>query len=241
MDSLLAQCGTVAPASFLLNATQASGLTQALSEDALNYLYSGAVSIADATQAIDRGMYTWATVKLYYSLFYLARGQLADKGVAIFYNKTKPMSVKAAAGETPKKAAGNTHKVVLNLFKTSMPNHPITSNPIDSVDAFEWMVKRREEANYNIAKFSEPTTPKHLEKIASAGIRRSLAAYLTDSTHLYCFDRDHAILALPAELLKQNLISLRANPERMRDERKYLAGLFSDRLGPIAEAMNLFK
>jgi hypothetical protein len=241
MDSLLAQSSAIAPAPLLLNATQASGLARVLSEDSLDYLYSGAVSIADAIQAIERGMYTWATVKLYYSLFYLARGQLAEKGTAIFYKKTKPMTVKAVAGEEPKKADGNTHKAVLSIFRSSMPHHPAISNPIDSVDAFQWMIKRREEANYNVAKFSEPATPKHLEKIAKAGVRRSLAAYLNDSTHLYCFDQDHAILALPTELLKQNVAALRTYPERMRDERKYLASLFCDRLGPIAEAMSLFK
>jgi hypothetical protein len=207
-------------------------------------MYSGTVSIGDAVQAIERSMYTWATVKLYYATFYLARALLALNGTGLIYDGTKPYSWDGLPGAIPTKRDGPTHKVVLNTFSAILPKNPLLSQPINSIGALQWLMQRREEANYANARFSEPNAPKHFTLIAQEGVRRVISAYVRDDTFLYAFDPQHAILALPIEALKQVIkrslaggSSTTMNP----DDRKYLAGLYFDKAGPLADIAALLK
>ncbi|WP_186132867.1 hypothetical protein [Burkholderia gladioli] len=227
-----------------LNAAQAVALRHALNRDATDYVYSGVVSIGDAVQAIERALFTWATVKLYYAVFYMTRALLASHGTAIFYDGTKPYSWDSVAGAMAVKKDGPTHKVVLTSFKTVLPTSPLLSQPIGAEPALDWLMKRREEVNYATPRFSEPSAPAHFDLIARTGVRKSVSAYLRDDSFLYAFDPQHAILAFPIEALKMVLkprptggvgITLTEN------DRKYLAGLYIDKAGPIADAVNLIR
>lgn len=227
-----------------LSASQAAALRQALGRDARDYLYSGIVSIGEAVQAIDRSLYTWATVKLYYAVFYMIRALLAEHGTAIFYDGTKPFSWNSIAGSMATKRDGATHKVVLMSFQSVLPTSPLLSQPIGGQGALDWLIKRREEANYTNPRFSEPSAPAHLDLIARSGVRKSVSAYLRDSTLLYAFDPENAILAFPIEALKLVLRSKAAGGAGItltEDDRKYLAGLYMDKTGPLAEAVNLIR
>ncbi|MEX5491903.1 hypothetical protein ABFV51_01750 [Pseudomonas asgharzadehiana] len=234
----------LAPANKLTNvslgAAQATSLQLALKKDAEGYLYSGVVSIGDAVQALERTMYTWATVKLYYALFYLLRNILAERGIVLFYDGTKPFSWSCKAGQMPVKRDGPTHKVVLKTFREVCPNSILISQPIGSSDALSWMMRLREEANYTNAKFTEPLPPSHFLKVSEQGIRRTISAYSKDDSFLYAFDPEHAILALPIEALKEALSFLSAKGEEIaEDERRYLAGLYFDKAGPLSEMVSL--
>ncbi|QMS91012.1 hypothetical protein HUN01_26775 [Nostoc edaphicum CCNP1411] len=52
-------------------------LLNSLKSDAISYIYSATISVGDATIGINKQLFTWATVKLYYATFYALRALLA--------------------------------------------------------------------------------------------------------------------------------------------------------------------
>ena len=227
-----------------LNPTQATALKLALANDAANYFYSGAVSIGDGIQAIERSLYSWATVKLYYAVFYIARSLLAIHGTAVLYDGTKPFSLESIPGATAIKREGPTHKAVLSSFASVLPNNPLISQPIGSISAFDWLMLCREEVNYTQARFCEPKAPAHFKLVAQQGIRKSVSAYVRDDSYLYTFDSQHAMLALPVEALKQTLKIFSAKGAIIKidsDDAKYLSSLYFDKAGPLSEIISLFR
>jgi hypothetical protein len=225
-----------------LTAQEAAQLQQLLRVDATNYLYSACVSIGDAAQAIDRTLFTWATVKLYYSTFYLLRSLLALSGRALLYEGNKPRTLTCRAGEVPAPiSAKGTHQAVIAYFGKTFPRSPLLSQDIGTDPPFQWLMHRREEANYNIARFVDPQCPAHFAAIVRLGVRRSTAEYVADSTYLYTFDPAHAILALPIEALKQAVshpdLDITANCGA--DTRTFFQGLFADKSGPLSVVLHL--
>ena len=178
-----------------LTAGDASKIEQILRVDATNYLYSACVSIGEALQGIDRSLFTWATVKLYYSSFYLLRSLLALSGRVLLYDGAKPRTLLCQAGETPIPLGGTvrgTHQAVITYFTRSLPNSPLLSQQILNETPFKWLMLQREEANYAIGRFRDPQCPTNFSTIVRSGARRSTAAYISDRTYLYAFDPDHA-------------------------------------------------
>lgn len=225
-----------------LSRVHCDGLQQRLASDAVGYFYSGAFSIGEAAQGADRGLFTWATVKLYYASFYLLRTVLALNGVCLFYDGHRPHFWTTLPGQLPRKGRDNTHKMVMNEFRVSKLAPALLSQQIGLEDPLTWLIARREDANYNLVKFIEPAIPDHFREIDQAGIRRAIRAYVTDSAYTYAFDPDHAILAYPIEILKEVLRQLRAHPsgyDLPSDERRYLASLYLDDQGPLPEAERL--
>ncbi|WP_368900371.1 hypothetical protein [Mixta calida] len=187
----------------------ASDLSSALHHDALNYLYSALISYGEALNGIAKGFYSWSTVKLYYSSFYALRSILALDNVCIFYMDSKPYTLFARTGENPAKAAGTTHKVVMAVFSKNYPSSPFVTQEIDFVPCFDWIMGEREAANYKNGKFIEPSAPNIYIKCKES-LQVNLNHYLKDNNYLYCFDKDHAMLSLPIEILKvakNNLLS----------------------------------
>lgn len=208
----------------------------ALQQDASDYIYSGLVSVADAIEAITRELFTWATVKLYYGTFYLLRAHLAIEKIAIFYEGSKPRIWAAIAGQSPQKAVGQTHQVVLNTHRTKLPTHLLHSQKIGLTEPMDWLMERREEANYTQPRFIEPSTPAHFVTIVRQGLRRSVNAYINDDRQLYTFDPDHAMLALPLAALANTLNAFDAAgmaASLSEESRRYVASLCADRSGPL--------
>lgn len=232
-----------------LSTIEATALLHCLNNDATSYIYSSIVIMADATLSINKGLFTWATVKLYYATFYAIRSLLAINGVCIFYiktspHKTTPFILDIQPGQLAKKGKGTTHKLVLDTFKGHNIEPYILSQPIDLQDPLEWLMQKREEANYKIAKFYEPQVPKHFKKIIEYSLRRVIKDYLSDTTDLYLFDPDHAILSYPLRVIqiayKKLLVSKSLGLKS--DEISYLCQLFSDTDGyPLPDIHKLFK
>jgi hypothetical protein len=228
-----------------LTAGEAGHAERLLRIDATNYLYSACVSIGDALQAVDRSLFTWATVKLYYSGFYLLRSLLALSGRVLLYDGTKPRTLTCKPGEAPV-PLGNvrgTHKAVIAYFTKAFPNSPLLSQVIASEQPFDWLMLRREESNYAAGRFGDPQCPAHFSIIMRFGVRRSIAEYIADKTYLYAFDPDHAILSLPIEALKQVIdhpnLDIAANTDA--DTQRFFRALFADKAGPMADALALLK
>lgn len=225
-----------------LTALHASNILAELSNDSISYFYSAFISFADAIRGIQSGYSSWPTVKLYYSTFYALRSILASQRFCLFYVGTRPFSLLVRAAECPKKEDGQTHKVVMEMFRQYLPQHTLLSQDIDLVSPMDWLMEKREEANYKNAKFNEPSSPSHLEKIFENGVRRSLIAYANDSLHTFTFDKEHSIVAFPLKSLVEACQMLRSQNQYYitRQELSYLTGLIRDREGLIPSFSQLF-
>jgi hypothetical protein len=169
--------------------------------DANDSFYCACVSVMDGLRGIDAEFYTWSTVKFYYSVYYSIQSILAWNGIVVFRPEKAPFRVRATVGEYPIFLEGQgSHKPMLDCFRQLKPTHQILSQDIDLVDGPQWMMEKRESANYHASRFCEPTVPEHYEKIADLGVRKAIVAYL-DSDAL-AFDKDHAIVSFPIMVLK---------------------------------------
>ena len=233
--------GPATIASKALTSTEAAQLRSALVEDARDAIYSGVLTISEAAQGLDRKLFTWATVKLYYSVFYLTRAILGINGTGLFYVNRTPYAWTATAGALPGKRSGTTHAAVLEAFEDFMSGSLLLSQTIGADEPFSWLMTKREEANYKTAKFTEPSPPPHFVNVQRHGVRRLVGNYVTDDVHLFTFDPDHAMLAFPIETMKQALQALRAAGAAglVPNDTTFLASQCFDRTGPIAELRRL--
>jgi hypothetical protein len=181
-------------------------ITRDLHQDAIGLYYSALISFVDALTSIERGYFSWATVKLYYVCFYAARALLAINNCAIFYignaGAGKPFSLILKVNNSPRKERGVTHKVVWSIMERVLPRHPLIGD-IGSNRAFNWMKDLREEINYRNPRFSEPLIPAHFGKLDQFGITQAIDFYVDDTEMLYALAPDHAALAFPVECLKR--------------------------------------
>lgn len=224
-----------------LSSVDAAQLQAALIEDARDAIYSGVLTIAEAAQGLDRRHFTWATVKLYYSVFYLTRAMLGINGIGLIYVNKTPYTWRAVAGERPGKRSGTTHGAVLTAFEEFMPGNLLLSQTIGVDEPFEWLVGKRETANYKLVRFSEPSAPAHFTSVERHGVRRLLRDYISDEHYLFTFDPDHAMLAYPIEAMKMTLDLLRTSggAALVADDTTFLASQCFDRTGPIADFRRL--
>lgn len=150
------------------------------------------------------------------------------------------MGLFAQAGSSPTKLDGTTHKVVLSRFSNINPHHFILSQDIDLINPFDWLMARREEANYKNARFWEPLAPAHFCKIESGGLRPHVKEYCGSDYTLYLFDKDHAMLAYPLHVIRVVVTLLKSNGISLSDEDiKQLKSYLCDKSGPIPELHNL--
>lgn len=242
-SSVFAARSTQVANSVALNSSQANALAGALRQDAADATYSAAFSICEAVQALDRKMYTWSTVKLYYSTFYLARASLGLGGVGLIYVKTTPYVWQAAAGHVPKKSAGTTHKATLAAFATHRASSPLLSQLIVADAPLDWLAALRESVNYKVPKFVEPNVPEHFKFVDRHGVRRMVTEYLADSSNRYTFDPDHAMLAFPIAALKETLTQLKAvtGAGLSPADSAFVTAQCCDKQGPIAEMRRLLQ
>jgi len=186
-----------------INHLEATSLQASLNSDAADLYYSAWVSFVDAIRGIQVGFYTWSIVKLYYSTFYCFRASLALDGICLFYVNRTHYTVRAAAGSQPKSCDDpGSHKPILNIFGLQKPTPILFSQTIELQTPSDWLMAKREKANYKLARFEEPDCPSILKFIADIGVRKATEAYLSQKDFLYVFDPDHAIVAYPLKALE---------------------------------------
>lgn len=99
---------------------EAQQLSRDVQQDAIDFFYNGILSFAEGIDSIFQKRFSWATVKLYYSIYYLIRSSLAVKGFAILRCKSM-YRLKIAAGEKPFKTANRkyntTHEGTLSHYR----------------------------------------------------------------------------------------------------------------------------
>ncbi len=194
----------------LLRAAEAASLQGALTEDARGYYFSGALTFVEGLRGPPAGLHTWATVKMYYAVFYALRAILALRGHCVFYIDGSPYTIEAQTGQSPAMGLQSTHKAVLQCFRDNCRSHALLSQQIDLTDPLKWLMDHREEANYKHARFHEPLVPPHFERVVRDGPRRSVSAYLEARNQGLVFDPDHAMIAFPLASLRHARDELRA-------------------------------
>ena len=241
VDKVAARINPSRLSDYVFDVVSSNIIKDCLMDDASNYVYSAAISIADAINGIRRGLVSWATVKLYYSVYYACRGILALNSVGIIYVGGTPFTLDANPGNKIIKRNGQTHKIVLNEFSVRNIEYSLLSQEIDLQPPLDWLMGKREIANYKNSRFWEPGVPDYFKKIFDIGIRKSINGYFTDFD-LYAFDPEHAILAYPIKSLKIAYELLDARGKKWEiDDKKYIMNLFKDNNGPLTEICRIFQ
>lgn len=226
----------------VVTSTDAAAASSSLESDARGYVYSSCVSLVDGVRGVGSALYSWATVKLYYAVFYGVRSLLAAAGHGVFYEGSRPRTLQAVAGERIAKADGPTHKVVLDLFEKQLKTNVLLSQTVGLEKPLSWLIERREFANYGQATFGEPTIPSHFARLVETGLRRSLEAYVGPDSLMYAFDPDHAMLAYPIAVLLEIAKQARSKPcLRLGPEcASFLLATSKDGSGPLTSLHRVF-
>ena len=220
----------------VLTQLEAAALLHGLQADSADFYYSAWVSFLDALNGLSKGFYTWATVKLYYSVFYALNSSLAKNGVCAFYVGSHSYIVDALTGASPVSCTEKgTHKTVLKAFQSRNAAHPLVSQRIDLEEALDWLIYQRETANYRETRFGEPECSDAFDYVAANGVRKALNTYIADSTFMYVFDPDHAMLAYPLSALQLvgNAVAPTAALLLSTEEKQFLKARVRDSTGSI--------
>lgn len=185
---------------------QADDFAELLESEIASYYYKSLLSYIESLPAIENKLFSWATVRLYYSVFYSIRAFLACENIAILRQRRSLYYIKAKEGETFKKCEDMTdHKgTILTLCRLFKNLDPLLSNNIENVSAYHWMMKKREEVNYKDIDFHDPNPPEFWETISSEMQHqdiKSIVEKLINDNWLYCFQEEYAILAVPTKRL----------------------------------------
>jgi hypothetical protein len=229
-----------AVASESLTYSEANSLTLALNNDAAGFFYSSAVTFACGLKSLNAKHYSWATVHLYYSLFYSLRSWLASEGHCLFYYTEKAFMLQSKALSQPSRKNGPSHDIVLNEFRRLFPSDAVVTGVIDVTPALQWMKHRREEANYHTERFGDPACPWHFNRVERSPLRRLLSTYLNDNSYQWEFDPDHATIALPLSVLVRQRTRLDSKGIKVsvsQAEARFLRDSSQDSQGPVNDVL----
>jgi hypothetical protein len=187
----------------ILNASQASLLTNDLIDDSKDLYYKGILSFFEALKSINEGLFSWATVKAYYSIYYFLRSTMATYGVALIRQKSL-YYLKVSDGQSPVKKTNkkynSDHSGTINHYIDLFSSDILLSQEIDSVNSYDWMMGKREQINYRERTFNEPNHCDFWDYIANqvniGRFDRLIQDYFNDP-YLLCFQEEHAIIAIP--------------------------------------------
>ena len=182
----------------LLKDIHVSDARKFLKEDRDAFMLNGLLTFASAIHAIKKNNYSWAFIQSYYTVFYLAEALLALNDFSVYYINNSPFSIKVSEGECFKKEKGNSHQVILSMYKKQFYGDSLLCGEINDTNIIDWFNRKREEINYRMTPFSDPEPPSSLFKYNN-DLRSWLQAYRKD--YLYCFDSSHSYISFPLNLI----------------------------------------
>jgi hypothetical protein len=218
--------------SLQLNRAQAYLLSSDLREDSKDLYFKGLLSLFEALNSISKNLFSWATIKLYYAVYYFLKSSLAANGIALIRNKSL-FYLKAIDGEMPiakgNKKYNSDHSGTINFFIDLLSGSDILlSQDIESSNVYEWIMHRREQVNYRERTFKEPSHSEFWNYISAqtkAGKLETLVTNYIQDNFVLCFQEEHAILAIPLKrvfLTKQKLDGEGINIEFTKAQRELL-------------------
>jgi hypothetical protein len=189
---------------YILTKPDASKLATDLLDDSIDLYFKGLLSLTEALSSINQRLFSWSTIKLYYSVYYFLRSSLASKGYGLIRRKSLFL-IKAFEGEKPQKKSNrkyNTdHEGTINYFQDTFSDSDILlSNNIDEKSSYLWIMEKRDQINYRERKFNEPDCSDFWDYI-NQQVEKNLLSdliekYINDN-YIYCFQENHAALAIP--------------------------------------------
>lgn len=193
-----------------LTISEANLLSNLMCDDAVDFYYNGILSFSEGINSMYESRFSWATVKLYYSIYYLMRATMACRGHALLRNKSL-LSLKVESSAQPVcsdgRSSNTTHEGTINRFvQLFLTTDRLLTNNIEGQNVYEWMKEAREVVNYKSASFSEPSHlelwDKFAEAIKNKRINDLIAALDTDE-YIACFQKEFAVVGVPIKRLKE--------------------------------------
>ena len=194
-----------------LSTTQSSKLKEEINSDTVALFEKGLLSLFQGITDLNRGLTSWALVKLYYSTFYFLKAELNMAGFAIIRAK-KIYTINPAPRSKLIKynnKAKSDHGIVMELANKKLSSSDIMlSQKIEDVPCYSWMESRRNWVQYKRRNLSELSTTDFFFPKESMSYEDQINLFWNDSDPYYCFDPDYASLAIPlkrAQLTHKNL------------------------------------
>ena len=224
-------------ANLTLNNDDISAYRVYIKEDLKSLYYKSLLSYAEGLIAVKQNNLSWATVKLYYSVYYGLRCSLLCKNVVVARANRNLYFFKLDHGyqyQKPKDQTdhGGTIETYISLFsKTDY----LCSNNIEDKNAYSWMKDCREIVNYKDAEFHDPDSTdmwnEVIAQIQSVGIKKTVKQYV-EERDTYCFSPSTAVLAIPTNRIRSLAKELRnEGVYPLSDERKeWIRSIISDNI-----------
>lgn len=200
----------VALKTYVLTVADATALTPLLIQDATALYIKALQSFSQALTAFSRNEFAWPIVKMYYSVFYAMRAELYASSVIVIKNGQLYYTTNISGNTFATVQEHGSHQTYIKLRKT-LPASVISrdsmlDNEIEAgVDVYSWMCNNRERVNYHAKHFPDPEPDGVLQKIFhNYAMPRKLTDLLNlyEGDRLYCFDKDHATVAVPYHKLR---------------------------------------
>ena len=195
---------------YTLTAADATALTPLLIQDATALYIKALQSFSQALTSFSRNEFAWPIVKMYYSVFYAMRAELYASSVIVIKNGQLFYTTNVGGNTFASIQEHGSHQTYIKLRKT-LPASVISrdtmlDNEIEAgVDVYTWMCNNRERVNYHAKHFPDPEPDGVLQKIYDNYVKpRKLTDLLNlyEGERLYCFDKDHATVAVPYHKLR---------------------------------------
>lgn len=195
---------------FTLDKKSAFTLSNTLKDDAKDLYFKGCQSLTESLNNFNNKLYSWAVIKAYYSIFYMIKADFALRDFAlirhkcIYYLQAQEGSTPTTKGRTNKNRSdySGDHKSALNYYKDLFSNSDILlSQEIEGMNVYQWVMKKREQVNYQERDFKEPDRPMFLEYINSrindGEFLMLIEEIYNDKTLILTFQPEFAPIAIP--------------------------------------------
>jgi len=198
--------------SYTLQPMDVINLAYYLNQDAVDFFFNGVLSFSEGIDSVFQRRFSWATVKLYYSIYYLIRASLAAQGVAVLQNSGM-FRLKIKNSEKPFSKGGrkynSTHEGTINHYRDLCSDTDLLlANHIGDSDVYEWMHDIRNIVNYRSSSFQEPQYLdiwKSFVPMLDNGTLPIFLDLLENDEYILCFQEEFAVIGIPIKRLKQTI------------------------------------
>lgn len=210
-----------------------SMLCDACQQDAIGFYYNALLSFLEGCEQLNKRQYSWAIVKLYYTVYYCARAQMGFHNFLVLRKGNKLFGLHLIEGAKPHKCNGrNDHNTILELYKRDYSANYILSNTINGVKYPDYMMDIRETTNYKQQSMKEPYRLDLFDDLddkikADKTTAMVLEEWLADQ-NVYCFQENSAYLVTTYIMLKETAAIYKGLPNRMStSQSKYIQKLLT--------------
>ena len=211
--------------------TNESMLVRACIRDAVCFYYSALISFIEACGQLGNKEYSWAAVKLYYTVYYCARAQMGFHKYCTIRKGNQLYTLHVLNGAKPERnQCGNDHKVVLDNYIKFFPTAFILSNKVDDTSFTDYITQIREITHYRQRVMKEPERLDVFDKLNEyLENGKSVTSFLSDclsDKNIFCFIKNYAYLVTTYVMLQETATQYKSQTNRLsEDQIKYISRL----------------